>query len=236
MQLYDDERELVARVASFAATGFEAGAPVVVIATPAHHLLFADALEEEGWSTAEHAYIHLDALDTLSAIRADGRPDRARFLEVIGGVLDDAASRGTQPPLAYGEMVDLLHARGQVDDAIALEHLWNDLGAERTFSLLCAYQIDVFDRLVQSGSAPRVCEAHAHVELGYDEQRLSMAIGLAMAEVLGQKKADDVYYIIGSRSNGDRIPLAQRALMWVGGYSPELADRVLEQARARYAV
>jgi hypothetical protein len=132
-------------------------------------------------------------------------------------------------------MVDLLHAEGKTGTAIVLEEMWNDLARRRSFRLLCAYRLDLFDRGAQTSAAPEICRVHAHVGLSYDEERLSLAVGLAMAEVLGTRKADDVYYIVGSRATESRIPLVERALMWIGGYSPSLADRVLERARARYA-
>ena len=50
-----------------------------------------------------------------------------------------AAATG-RPVRAYGEMVALLWEHGDVLAAIELEELWNDLGRELDFSLLCAYR------------------------------------------------------------------------------------------------
>ena len=239
VQLYLDDRELAARVGAFLAGGFGAGAPIVVVATPEHAQLFSDALTDLGWPAeriaAQGGLVFADAQQTLEATYVDGAPSAVAFDVAVGGLLDRATERRPRSPLVYGEMVDLLHAGGETEAAILIEEMWNDLARRRPFSLLCAYRIDLFEREVQTSAAPAICRVHSRVGLSYDEERLSLAVGLAMAEVLGTRKADDVYYIVGSRATDSRIPLVERALMWIGGYSPSLADRVLERARARYA-
>jgi KaiC/GvpD/RAD55 family RecA-like ATPase len=239
VQVYLDDRELAARVAAFLAGGLEAGTPIVVVATPEHSQLFSDALADLGWHAeriaAECGLVFADARQTLESILVDGVPSALAFDAAVGALLDRANERRPVAPLVYGEMVDLLSAEGETDTAIALEAMWNELARRRPFTLLCAYRLDLFDREAQTHTAPAICRVHSRVGLSYDEERLSVAVGLAMAEVLGTRKADDVYYIVGSRTGGTRIPLVERALMWIGGYSPSLADRVLERARARYA-
>jgi hypothetical protein len=39
----------------------------------------------------------------------------------------------------FGEMVSLLWDAGLIDAAVELEVLWNELGVQYPFSLLCAY-------------------------------------------------------------------------------------------------
>lgn len=238
VRFYVDERDLADRVAQFVASGFAAGSPAVVVATPQHVELFKAALADRGCNSdridQEWKLVVADAQATLDRIVVDELPSARVFSDAVGSLLDDAEAGTTQAPVVYGEMVDLAHRAGKTETAIRLEELWNELGNRRTFSLLCAYRIDIFDRNALTTTIPDVCRVHARVDVSQDTERLSIAVALAMAEVLGTQKADDVYYIVGNRSGPERVPLAQRALMWVSGYSPELADRVLHHARALY--
>ena len=50
-----------------------------------------------------------------------------------------ASAKAEQPVCVFGEMVWLLWDAGQVNAAIEVETLWNELGHQYPFSLLCAY-------------------------------------------------------------------------------------------------
>jgi hypothetical protein len=134
----------------------------------------------------------------------------------------------------FGEMVDLLCVRGRQDAAFALEDMWNDLGRRRSFSLLCGYHLDVFDRESQARTLPQVCRMHSHVLPAPDPARLQRAVDLALEEVLGASEAGKVYVVVGRQLRADRVPTAQVLLMWISENMPALAERVLASARARY--
>jgi hypothetical protein len=92
----------------------------------------------------------------------DGRPERYRFIDRIGPVLEEASSKGRRV-LVFGEMVALLWAEGNALAALALEELWNDLGEQQRFLLLCAYPAGWF---AGSSADPRlrdVCARHSEV-------------------------------------------------------------------------
>jgi len=83
-------------------------------------------------------YRSFDADETIDRFLADGRPDPARFDEVVGGLVRDAIREG--PPVAvFSEMVAILWERGEPDAAVHLEQLWNRLARENRFELMCAY-------------------------------------------------------------------------------------------------
>ena len=65
-------------------------------------------------------------------------PDPAGFWQAISPLLRQAAKTG-QPVRVFGEMVSLLWDAGLIDAAVELEVLWNELGVQYPFSLLCAY-------------------------------------------------------------------------------------------------
>ena len=75
---------------------------------------------------------------------------------------------------------------------------------------------------------------HTHVRPAHDADGLARAVRLALEEELGRAQAADVYYIVGNRFREERLPIAQRALMWVAANRPDAAERVLAKARARY--
>jgi hypothetical protein len=238
VELYLDDAALTERVGRFVVAGFEAREPVLLVATPAHVELFKETLAAHGWDgervAREQTLLVADAQSTLERIAVDGQPSRDLFREIVAALLDEAQAGGRYPPRVYGEMVDLMHSAGDTATAIRLEELWNELGETRAFSLLCGYRLDILDLGELMTAVPHICRVHSRVDVSYDSERLSTAVGLAMSEVLGATKAADVYYIVGNRLKVDHIPLAQRALMWVGGYSDEVAKRVLERTRARY--
>ena len=139
-----------------------------------------------------------------------------------------------RPLRIFGEIVDLLSRQGRVDDALALEALWNDLQLTRNFSLLCGYGLDIFDPSVQAGPLPSVCRVHSHVLPAHDDARFRNAVERALVDVLGPTKARDVLYIVGGTMREKRVPVAQDALRWVTANMPAQAERILTLARSLY--
>ena len=234
-EIYSDDDELAQSVALFLATGFEAGEAGLVAATPEHVAAIADALAARGWSAdrigSSAQLLISDAESTLESILVDGRLSAEAFERVIGGLVDEFAGR---PLRIFGEMVDLLSRRGQVDEAIELEELWNGLQRTRSFSLLCSYRLDVFDSAVQAGPLPSVCRVHSHVLPAHDAARFGSAVERALVDVLGPSKARDVLYIVGGTMRERRVPVAQDALRWVTANMPAQAERILTLARSLY--
>jgi hypothetical protein len=239
VQIYRHENELADSVTSYLATGFAVGDPALVVASPEHRDLFADALATRHWHVAELQAEGLltiaDAETTLAAFMSGGRPSPVRFEDVVGGVLDSISQRHPGRRIrAFGEMVDLLCLRGEREAALALEGLWNRLARKRDFSLLCGYQLDVFDRASQATTLPGVCRSHTHVKPVFDSTRLTVAVDRALGEILGRAEAGKVYLLVAEEARRERISVAQLALMWVSANMPVSADRILASARAHY--
>jgi anti-sigma regulatory factor (Ser/Thr protein kinase) len=151
VQFYESDAELVARAGEYLREGARRGAVLVVIATEAHRDAFAAHLGGVG------ELVQFDAASTLAGCMDGRRIDRDGFFAVVGGVVRAAAAYG-RAVRAYGEMVALLWDVGDIEAAIELEALWNELAAEIPFSLYCAY------RSVEAGDArERVCQAHSAV-------------------------------------------------------------------------
>ena len=136
VQFYSDDQELVSSVGRYLSEGLRRGRTAIVIATAEHQAAFRDELAAAGLT--EPRLIALDAAETLAGFMVDGRVDPAAFDATVGALVRDTLRRGGGV-CAYGEMVALLWADGNVAGAIELEDVWNGLLAEASFSLYCAY-------------------------------------------------------------------------------------------------
>ncbi|MBW3595564.1 MAG: MEDS domain-containing protein [Actinobacteria bacterium] len=182
VQFYDSDEFLVASVREFLVRGLSAGEAAVLIATKAHRDSLAAALTTSGIDVgameADGAYVALDAAETLSKFMVDGSPDPHRFTDVIGRVLDGLTAEG-RSIRAFGEMVALLWADGNVAAAIRLEELWNELAETHSFALFCAYPMEGFGDDASDQGFRDICDRHSHVvpaetysHLGTDGDRL----------------------------------------------------------------
>jgi DcmR-like sensory protein len=236
VQIYAELEELSHSVASYLAAGFALGEPGVVVATNEHFAHFKQALAKTGWKHDDELLVFAEAEEALVAIMDGDVPAAAAFERVVGGLLDQAAERFPERNIrAFGEMVDILHARGEQAAAVQLEELWNDLATRRQFSLLCGYRLNVFDRETQSGSLPDVCRTHSHVLPAADHVRFGLAVDDALEEALGYDQAGKVYVMVNREvREADGVPFPQKVLMWLSQNMPASADRVLAAARERY--
>jgi hypothetical protein len=237
VQVYRDHAELADSVASYFVAGFEAGEPALAVVMAAHWPSIRERLEKRGFAAEELEASGLltrrDAEETLDALFENGALSARRFKDVIGGVLDLAESVAPGKPVrAFGEMVDVLARRGEVVNADALEGLWNDLLAKRRFSLLCGYQVDLFDVEAHVSLLPQVYRTHTHVLPPQHIELLEIAVERALTEVLGDD-AQKVYANV--ERHRSTAPRAHLALRWVSANMPRTAEQVLAAARTHYA-
>jgi hypothetical protein len=238
-QIYVEDHELAESVAEYVAGGFELGEPCVLVATEEHADLVAERLAALGWHAGRIEELGLlvtvDAETTLGRLMNGPHPSAPAFERVIGGLLDELASRFPGRRLrAFGEMVNLLAERGRRVAAMELEELWIRLARTRDFTLLCGYRVDLFDRESQVETLPDICRLHTHVAPASDAERLSHAVDDALVGVLGTPGAGQVYSLIGTEMREHRVPAPQLALMWVSEHMPLSAERILASARMRF--
>jgi signal transduction histidine kinase len=172
VQFYEDDRFLAETVVDFFAAGLVNGQRAVAIATPEHRAAFSAGLHDKGFDV-ERARMNgqivlLDADELLSAFMVGSLPDAARFRLAMDGLLGSHARFGEgiarrQSVLAFGEMVDLLWRRNNLDGAIRLEELWNELATVYSFSLLCAYSLESFVQDTHDAPLRAICNQHTHV-------------------------------------------------------------------------
>jgi PAS domain S-box-containing protein len=203
VQYYEEDDFLVREVSGFIGEGLQSGQAGIVVATQAHRQGVKQRMRERGGAFPAGRYIELDAAETLSRFMKDGRPDPQLFAKVIGDVIRQATQNGRLQVRIFGEMVALLWAEGNQEGALHLEDLWNELGEDQPFSLLCAYPMNLFHEGEQSGAFVHVCNAHSgvrpaesFVETATPEQlRLQVALlqqkaSALEAEVAKRKKTE----------------------------------------------
>jgi nitrogen-specific signal transduction histidine kinase len=170
VQFYEDGDFLLDQTSQYIGSALGAGGSAIVIATKAHREGLERRLKALGFNlplaARQGRYVALDAAETLSSFMLDGRPDAARFAELVGGVVGRAISvaRGEPPRVAaFGEMVALLWAEGKTEAALQLEQLWNDLALTYTFDLHCGYPISYFSTATDDDLVRSICSTHSHV-------------------------------------------------------------------------
>jgi diguanylate cyclase (GGDEF)-like protein/PAS domain S-box-containing protein len=162
---YDGDDDLLPPLAGYLSAGLYADS-VLVIATPEHRRALHDRLDETYLASAraDGRYLELDAAETLDRFMRDGSPDPDLFDMVVGGLVSrSAATHGRVR--AYGEMVALLWAEGNLSAAMELERLWDSLQERTPFPLLCAYPVS--DSASGSGAAlDLIAEQHSQLLSG----------------------------------------------------------------------
>jgi hypothetical protein len=242
VQLYESrESSLAENVALYISEGLKSGDGVMIIATPEHRPLFCDKVEECGVDTraliADGQLALLDAHETLDRFMEGGQPVWSLFEQVLGSALGKVSRSEHAGLRAYGEMVGVLWKARQFAAAIRLEQFWNRLLARSSFSLYCAYAIDIFSKEFHIGNVDGVLCTHTHLVPAEPNGNLETALHLSMDEVLGSTAAETR---ILARANYDPswafLPDAEAALLWLRKNLPDQAEEIIMRARHHYGL
>jgi hypothetical protein len=148
VQIYSDEMVLLDRLVPFVAAALKRGYGAIVVATQSHRDTLALRLRSEGLdmdaAMRSGIYVAMDAASTLSIFMVDGMPNSTRFLNVVGGLIEEIAKAGGimhRRVAVFGEWVSLLWNEGNVDAAIRLEQLGNQLVIKHEIDILCGYEM-----------------------------------------------------------------------------------------------
>jgi hypothetical protein len=173
LQIYENDDAFLDTLAGFVGGGINANDACVVIATKVHLNMLEDKLRSHGLSIPalvdDHRYIPLDAEDMLSTFMVGGWPDEQEFNKAISAVLKKARGINDRKIRAFGEMVAILWAQGNVGATVNLEHLWNKFSASQSFCLFCAYPKAGFTQDI-TDSARHICSAHTKMISGSEKQ------------------------------------------------------------------
>lgn len=162
VQIYESDDSFLDLLTGFVSGGVEAEECAVVIATTAHLAALEQRLTAAGYNVpaliSNIQYVPLDAEETLSRFMINDWPDENLFNKVISEVLAKA-KENKHKVRAFGEMVAILWAKGQVGATVRLEHLWNKFCENEAFSLFCAYPESGFTQDAAE-SVMHICSAH----------------------------------------------------------------------------
>jgi len=167
VQFFDSDDSRHEAVGGFLSEGYRRGASLIVLARLLHTEPILKHLEKTvGYihrDLASGRILILDAAETLRRISRAGSVDVGLFDDVVGTAITRMARQ--RPLYAYGEMVDVLAQRGDFDDAILLERLWNGLLARVDLSLMCGYAAAHFVSDGTQDALRHVCAAHSTVRV-----------------------------------------------------------------------
>jgi hypothetical protein len=164
-QFYENDGVLLDTLTGFVGGGLNAGESTIVIATPQHlqsleqRLLDADV--DLVSAILEDRFIALDAETALTRFMVRHWPDDELFGDLVNRLILRASVRNRRVR-AFGEMVALLWARGDVAATVRLEHLWQQICQSRSFPIFCAYPKAGFTRDPEK-SLDEICAAHTRV-------------------------------------------------------------------------
>jgi len=171
LQLFDSSKSLADTVSAFLIGGLQRNENAIVVATPEHRELLTRRLDEAGWNVrkliAANRLFMADAAQTLDKFMRQDTPSPIAFDEVIGTTVGRIAAG--KRVWIYGEMVDVLAARGNYRGAQLLEDLWNLLGQRECFTLFCGYCSGHFGDPRTAPALAGICAAHDHLHRKADD-------------------------------------------------------------------
>jgi len=173
VQIYENDEDFLDLLTGFVSGGVNAGECAVVIATAAHLTALGERLAALAYAVpsliSRTQYIPLEAEEILSKFMVNDWPDEHLFNKVISEVIVKAKGN-SRKVRAFGEMVAILWAKGQVGATVRLEHLWNKFCENEAFCLFCAYPQSGFTQDAAE-SVMHICSAHTKMITGVEKSK-----------------------------------------------------------------
>ena len=167
---YADDASVIDGYARFIESSLESGHVVILVVNKSHRASLIQRLKADGVdlpAAAEQGrYIPLDAADTLSQLTVNNMPDPVRCSRVVGDLITGAAKKvegDNGRVVVCGEIAPTLLSKGNVEGAIRLESLWDEITRGYGVHTLCGY---LWDALPGGKSSPvfdRVCGEHSAI-------------------------------------------------------------------------
>jgi DNA-binding NarL/FixJ family response regulator len=161
---------LIGAFSRFIAGQLGEGNAVVAAVTAAHERGLQSSLEAARVDVAlairQQRYLPVNVSELLAKATVHGRPDPLRYLDAMGDLLTDVTLRATDRHsrvAVCGEGTSIFLTDGQVEAAIQLEHLWDEIAMSRQMDILCAYPLAARDESVPA--VRRLCAEHTAVEI-----------------------------------------------------------------------
>jgi hypothetical protein len=240
VQLHQKEDPaLVRNVGVYVREGLRRGEGVLLIATPEQWERFRERVNRSGVDVkaAESSgqLVYSDANETLARFMRHGQPDWHRFERTIRAMTADVSAEKRTGLRAYGEMVGVLWEDRQFSAAVRLEQYWNRLMAQSSFSLYCAYAIDILGPNFRAETVECLLCEHTHLIPAETGGRFEASLMGAVEDVLGSDAKEATMRLRQDRHPSRSVlPNAEAALLWLRKNFPDSADEIAEQSRVRY--
>jgi hypothetical protein len=163
VRFYRDVESLSSSITRFIVAGVAENQPALIIATPPHRAAILASLAQ-GLDTVAlqqaGGLVCRDAEELLDSFMVGDMPDEELFMRRVQPALAAMAGVEGRGVRAYGEMVDVLCQRGQIEAALRLEDLWNVVARKHELALLCGYSME---GPYGERSIDRICGRHSHI-------------------------------------------------------------------------
>jgi hypothetical protein len=240
VQLYQEENFLNRAVCRFVGAGLTSGEGVILVSTLPHWHGFNAYLEDSGMNVEaarrRGQLTVVDADELLPRFMRDAMPDPTIFPGVFGDVMAEARARGGyQKVRVWGEMVNVLWERGDVDASMNLEDQFDQLIKKRDLAIFCSFLMDNFNDDVHTRMLPRLGTNHSHLIPVEDYARLEHAVADALWETVGRDEARVLENQLLTRYRPPfNMPRSQALLLALRQFLPTVADPVLRRSRELY--
>lgn len=163
LQLHTDDDALTNNICRYLCAALLPGNAAIVVAKREHLGWVRDQAPE--WNLdleraeAEGRFVPVVAEETLPTLLVDGMPDRDKFRTAVAALQARVTAPHDQLNI-YGEMVGMLLAQDSLAAMHRLEELWNELGDEGGFNLLCGYPAALLSSPERQTTLQMVCDHH----------------------------------------------------------------------------
>jgi DNA-binding NarL/FixJ family response regulator len=165
-----DEASLVGSYAAYIQSALQNGHAVIMVAIEPHRTSLASRLERDGLgvtgAVANGSLILSDASDALLSVMDDDMPERTRCSTLVGNLVERAAKgikRKHGRVVFCGGIAPVLLSGGNVEGAIRLEQLWDEITRGYGMHTLCGYVRSTSESIESSPILKRICAVHSAV-------------------------------------------------------------------------
>ena len=167
---YLDDGSLLDGFTHFVGAALKSGNSAILIATEAHREKLPSRLHAYGLDVRvaieQGRYIALDNAETLLTFMVNDLPDPAQFSKVTGDLIARAAKSvgGEYTRVsACGECAPLLWETGNMEGAVRLERLWDEIARSCGVQVLCGYPQSSLQVRAGSYAFERISAEHSAV-------------------------------------------------------------------------
>jgi len=232
VQFYESDDFILNSISQFVATGLQQEDGAIVAARDSRLEGLERVLTSRGIdlaaATLSGQYVPIKGEEILSYLVIGDRVSETRFIDLLGGKLARLTSGGRQVRV-FGELVSLLCESGNVEGALHLEQLWNDLQHSHPFSLFCAYPARQFARRDLHDAFQRVCTSHSRVIPAESFTSLSLPEDQLREVALLQQKAQALEFEVNQRAKIEEHLRAALSREQIARTEAETANRMKDE-------